>query len=345
VGLGLYDSDIDDQTMALKLSPNYARAYAGRGVAYRWKEEYDRAIADFSRALELEPEDFSSYRNRGNSYYARNEYALAIKDFDRAIQMRPERSDLYWLRARPHLKTGNLDAALADANQSLEKNPKEARAFFFRAEIYLGKGNFDRAIKDYSESLELELSERHLDAAYFGRAKAFEAKGLVNDALNDFRKAAELKPDNKEYARELKELEENPNDSTGRNAETVKIRPPEPTPSIAGNRTAPQPRDIPETSPDGGRPTLDELMAALDQSLGSGNVDKSTSLIHPVTRSKYRQLFAAHPTDLARIAAVLKSRVALKIGAESAEYRISEDGQKYVVEFRKRGGAWFLFEF
>lgn len=118
-----------------------------------------------------------------------------------------------------------------------------------------------------------------------------------------------------------------------------------PTSPATGKPAVPKPQDFPEPSlPDGGKPTLDALLKALDQSLAAGNATASLQLIHPVTRSKYRQMFAAHPADLARIAKVLKSRVAVTTGADRAEYQISENGQRFIVEFRKRGNAWFVFD-
>jgi tetratricopeptide (TPR) repeat protein len=39
-----------------KLDPNYARAFANRGIVYGRKREYDRAIQDFDQAIRLDPD-------------------------------------------------------------------------------------------------------------------------------------------------------------------------------------------------------------------------------------------------------------------------------------------------
>ncbi|GHU52814.1 hypothetical protein FACS1894200_13340 [Spirochaetia bacterium] len=53
---GEYDRAIADYTQAITLDPNYAVAYAGRGIIYDdYKGDYQRAIADYTQALKLDP--------------------------------------------------------------------------------------------------------------------------------------------------------------------------------------------------------------------------------------------------------------------------------------------------
>jgi len=50
-----YDKAIADHNQAIRLSPNDAVFYAGRGVVYNEKKDYDKAIADFNQAIRLSP--------------------------------------------------------------------------------------------------------------------------------------------------------------------------------------------------------------------------------------------------------------------------------------------------
>jgi len=54
---GEYDKAIQDLDLAIKLKPDYARAFRNRGDAYRGKGDRDRAIADYKQALSLNPND------------------------------------------------------------------------------------------------------------------------------------------------------------------------------------------------------------------------------------------------------------------------------------------------
>jgi tetratricopeptide (TPR) repeat protein len=61
---GDYDWAIADFTQAIRLDPNYAKAYISRGGAYHnGKRDYDRAIADFETALRLDPNNATARNN------------------------------------------------------------------------------------------------------------------------------------------------------------------------------------------------------------------------------------------------------------------------------------------
>src|SRR5262249_32613237 len=76
-----YDAAIREPREAIRLDPNYARAYTSRGVAYRRKKDYDRAIADFTEAIRLDPNYAHAYNSRGFAYESKKEYDRAIADF------------------------------------------------------------------------------------------------------------------------------------------------------------------------------------------------------------------------------------------------------------------------
>jgi tetratricopeptide (TPR) repeat protein len=47
------DEAIEDFTATIRLAPQFADAYAQRGLAYFNRGDFDRAAADFERAKEL----------------------------------------------------------------------------------------------------------------------------------------------------------------------------------------------------------------------------------------------------------------------------------------------------
>ena len=51
------DKAIEDLTEAIRLNPEYARAYNNRGWCLLGKKEYDRAIKDFDISIRMEPTD------------------------------------------------------------------------------------------------------------------------------------------------------------------------------------------------------------------------------------------------------------------------------------------------
>ena len=84
---GEYDAAIKDYSEAIRLKPDYAKAYTNRGIAYGKKGEYDEAINDFSEVIRLKPDDASGYTNRGIAYKKQGDQARADADFAKAKEL------------------------------------------------------------------------------------------------------------------------------------------------------------------------------------------------------------------------------------------------------------------
>jgi tetratricopeptide (TPR) repeat protein len=82
---GDYPAAVHDFDQALLFRPDYAEAYAGRGVAYTRLNRFGPAIASFTQALEIMPDDAQTYYDRGLAYLALGKTSLARADFRQAV--------------------------------------------------------------------------------------------------------------------------------------------------------------------------------------------------------------------------------------------------------------------
>jgi len=80
-----YDRAIDDYTQALRLTPNDAHAYHGRGWSYAQKGDYQRAIQDYSETLRIKPSDLRTVADRRLAYLRNGDYLLAMADEGRLL--------------------------------------------------------------------------------------------------------------------------------------------------------------------------------------------------------------------------------------------------------------------
>ena len=72
-GLELYEEGRLEEAIAkydeaIRLDPQYAKAYFNRGLAYGNLGQFQRAIEDSGEAIRLDPQDAKAYNNRGLAY-------------------------------------------------------------------------------------------------------------------------------------------------------------------------------------------------------------------------------------------------------------------------------------
>lgn len=87
---GLHGQAISDFDAAIRLAPERANLYAGRGNVYRDLEEWDRALADYQKAIELTPNDVGALRKRRLIYASLEKWDKAIEDQNAIVTLRPD---------------------------------------------------------------------------------------------------------------------------------------------------------------------------------------------------------------------------------------------------------------
>jgi tetratricopeptide (TPR) repeat protein len=87
---------------AIRLDPDYARAYLNRGMAYERIGNLQQAVEDFSKAIYLEPEE-------GKNYYVRGVAHRRIGMAKEALQDLRKAADLGYRSARETLKSIGID--------------------------------------------------------------------------------------------------------------------------------------------------------------------------------------------------------------------------------------------
>jgi tetratricopeptide (TPR) repeat protein len=141
---------------AILKSPNKARPYSNRGLAYQAKGNLDQALLDYNRAIGNEPDlAAEAYLNRGNVYQYKGSLDQAILDYNKVIENEPDYAEAYYNRGTAYHNKGNLDQAILDYNKAIEINPDLAEAYYNLGKIYQNKGNLDQAILDYNKAIEI----------------------------------------------------------------------------------------------------------------------------------------------------------------------------------------------
>ena len=82
-----YKEAIPEFGIVLRILPNFAQAYHGRGLAYYNNEQENLALNDFNKAIELKPDYAQAYRNRGILYMNAGNFSNGTYDLEKAIDL------------------------------------------------------------------------------------------------------------------------------------------------------------------------------------------------------------------------------------------------------------------
>jgi len=154
-----FDKAFEEFNEAIRLDPNYARAYRNRGLTYMVKGQYDQAISDYSEAIRLDPNNAWAYTKRGVIYNVKGQADKAIKDFTDAIRLDPNDTEAYGGRGDAYNRKGQGDKAIGDLTKAIELNPKDAVSRMSRGQAYYDNGQRDKAITDFEKVCDMDTDE------------------------------------------------------------------------------------------------------------------------------------------------------------------------------------------
>jgi serine/threonine protein kinase len=221
-----FQGAIADFNEAIRLNPNYVRAYARRGNTLKSLGQEEKAKYDFQKAISLVPKTDDDYLGRGNAKSELGDNKGAITDFNEAIRLNPNSADAYNNLGLRKSELGDKQRAIADFNEAIRLNPNFARPYYNRGNVKYKLGDKQGAIADFNEAIRLnpnfalayggrgaakyELGDKqgaiadlnelirlnpNFDPAYYGRGLAKSDLGDKQGAIADFNEAIRLKPD------------------------------------------------------------------------------------------------------------------------------------------------------
>lgn len=190
-----FDKAINYFQEAIRLDPNYARAYAvlseaiHLSVYYGFKsrtqsEELVKARNFALKALELDPNLAEANLARGNSQLVyEKDYEGALASYKKAVEQNPSFATAYQRYSWLLMSFGRPDDALAAMRRAQELDPLSKTNNGALAQVLIMTRHYDEALKYAQRALELDansgLFRLILGEAYLGIEK-------YEDALNQF---------------------------------------------------------------------------------------------------------------------------------------------------------------
>lgn len=186
------DDAIASLKEAIRIYPNYAKAYALLTRIYRHSRKYELAMSSINEAIRYEPKNIE-YRNElalTYQYMGKNE--LALKTYSEAIGVNSANKEVYIERGQFYKELKEYDKALADYGKAIELDPINAESYEARSELYKEAKQYDNALSDINKVLDLNSKNY---SAILKRIDIYEAKGLIPLAILEAKTGIKNFPD------------------------------------------------------------------------------------------------------------------------------------------------------
>ena len=134
--------------------PDFAAAYANRGLAYLRSDLFEQADADCTRAIALRPQRTEFYLLRAQARDGLRRYQDELADLDRAEKLGSKTALLYYLRTRVQKKLGNDVEAGRDLDRALELSPEDEENLIARGLAHQEDGDMEAALADFTKAVQ-----------------------------------------------------------------------------------------------------------------------------------------------------------------------------------------------
>jgi len=158
LGIGDFQGAAAQFADALRIWPQDADGYVGRGRAEVALGQTEIAMADFGKAMALDPTLEQPYTQRGMLWRSRSDLTKALADFDRSLAIQP-RADAYYQRGLTYQMIGDARRAVSDYNLAIGRDPTIPYFYRARANALRSMGDNAAGQKDQETAERLEKTQ------------------------------------------------------------------------------------------------------------------------------------------------------------------------------------------
>jgi len=198
---------------AIKIKPDYARAYINMGMALATKQGYlNEAVRCLEKALNISPDNVKAHNNLGVYLLQLGRDSDAVACFKKATEIQPDYSRAYYNLGNIFNNQGKTDEAVRYFQTALSISPDSVDARYNLATALMKLGNIPEAI----EHLEKALVFKPDDADIHNQLGiALAMNGNIKEAVEHFKKALQIKPDDADILHNLEKAETEQRKSVG----------------------------------------------------------------------------------------------------------------------------------
>ena len=176
---------------AIRLDPVDARAYFGKGYVLDELKRHEEALAAYDLGIHLNPTDALAYYNKGLSLrnLKRNEEALAA--FEQAIRLNPTDADFCYYKGLVLRNFQRHEEALAAFEQAIRLDPTDADFYYYKGLVLRNFKQCEEALAAFEQAIRLDPADADF---YYYKGLALGELKRHEEALAAFEQAIRLDP-------------------------------------------------------------------------------------------------------------------------------------------------------
>eukprot|EP01091_Cochliopodium_minus_P005648 TRINITY_DN1554_c0_g1_i1.p1 TRINITY_DN1554_c0_g1~~TRINITY_DN1554_c0_g1_i1.p1 ORF type:complete len:485 (+),score=136.31 TRINITY_DN1554_c0_g1_i1:42-1496(+) len=213
----LYEKSINDCEYAIKLDPNFTKAFLRIANCHLQKGRISQSKNYYNIALKQEPnnktaldglqkiEKLSQIIQEAKNLLDKSEYDKTLHKCDQGMQISSENDTLYLIQADAFVKLKKYGEASKIATIILRSDPSNTYAYFIRGSALYYQGNLEQALSHFTQALKIDPEDsknikarkicRNLEQIKEKGNKAF-GQGNFEEAELQYSEALKVDPEN-----------------------------------------------------------------------------------------------------------------------------------------------------
>ena len=176
---------------AIRIKPDYAKAYANLGYVLRLQKKFDEAVTNYRLALRIDPDVAMVHYNLGLVQEELGSFGEAMESYRNTARLKPDYAEPYIRLAVISQSQGNYPESVANYRSALRIQPDNAEIYNGLATALALQGKQDQAAPCYQQALRINPDYAE---AYVGLGAALMPLGKPHEAMACCEKALEIEP-------------------------------------------------------------------------------------------------------------------------------------------------------